>query len=128
MILLLHTLVEAVVGLLFLFYPGAADLVPGFGAGRGDSFDLLMKMYGLAALFLATLSLVTYFNRTHRMLFLAATGLLAGFHYLMCILQAFYNPDSRAMLLHFLLAIFLTARYFSRRREEWSEVPTDRNL
>lgn len=121
MILLLHTLVEAVVGFVFLFYPQAGDLVPGFGSSEGESFDLLMQMYGLAALFLAGLSLVTYFSREHRVLVLTVTGLLSLFHFGMAAIQAFGNPDPRAMLLHFLLAIFLGGRYVSTRRAEWAE-------
>lgn len=121
MILLLHTLVEATVGLLFLFYPGAADLVPGFGTSEGQSFDMLMKMYGLAALFLAALSLITYMSRANRVLVLTVTGSLCLFHLAMTVIQSYYNPDPRAMLVHFLLAIFLGGRYIQTRRTEWVE-------
>lgn len=120
MILLLHTLIEAVVGLLFLFYPAASDLVPGFGSGEGASFMLLMKMYGLAALFLAALTLITYFKRTEQTLVLVVCGTLSVFHLGMAIIQAFGNEDPRAMLLHFLLTIFLGGRYIQTRREQWS--------
>jgi hypothetical protein len=121
MILLLHTLIEATVGLIFLFYPNAGDLVPGFGTSEGPSFDLLMKMYGLAALFLASLTLITYFSRANRVLVLTVTGSLCVFHLAMTIIQSYYNPDPRAMLLHFLLAIFLGGRYIQTRRTEWLE-------
>ena len=79
MIFLLHTLIESIAGLLFLFYPNAGDLVPGFGTGEGPSFDLLMQMYGLAALFLAALSLIAYFSRANRVLVLTISGALAAF-------------------------------------------------
>jgi hypothetical protein len=121
MILLLHTLIEATVGLIFLFYPNAGDFVPGFGTSEGPSFDLLMKMYGLAALFLASLTLITYFSRANRVLVLTVTGSLCVFHLAMTIIQSYYNPDPRAMLLHFLLAIFLSGRYIQTRRTEWLE-------
>lgn len=120
MILLLHTLIEAAVGILFLFYPNADDLVPGFGTSEGESFELLMAMYGLAALFLATLSLITYLRRADRTLFLVVTLSLCVFHVSMSVIQAFGNPDSRAMLLHFLLGIFLGGQYINRRRMEWN--------
>lgn len=125
MILLLHTLIEAIIGLLFLFYPGAGDLVPGFGTSEGPSFELLMKMYGLAALFLATLSLIAYLRRRNDSIYLLVTLTLSGFHYLMILVQTIYNPDQRAALLHFLLAIFMTAQYLGRRRESWS--PAERH-
>jgi len=120
MILLLHTLIEAAVGLLFLFYPGAPELVPGFGGSSGPGFELLMKMYGVAALFLAALSLVTYLRREDRVLMLTITGLLTLFHFGLAVVLAFWNPDPRAMLLHFLLAIFLGGRYVATRRLGWA--------
>ncbi|NJB87794.1 hypothetical protein GGR26_003580 [Lewinella marina] len=121
MILLLHTLIQAVVAFLFLFYPEAGDLVPGFGTSEGPSFQLLMKMYGLSALYTAGLSLWAFFRRRDTPTFLLVTLSLSLFHYLMILVQSMYNPDSRAALLHFLLAIFLTAQYLGRRREGWSE-------
>ena len=120
MILLLHTLIEAAVGLLFLFYPQAGELVPGFGTSQGPSFELLMKMYGLAALFLAGLSLLAYLRRANTAIFLVITLTLSVYHYAMILVQTIYNPDQRAALLHFLLAIFLTAQYLGRRREGWT--------
>ncbi len=120
MVLLLHTLIEGIAGLLFLFYPGTPELVPGFGSATGDSYGLLLKMYGLAALFLAALSLLAYLRRSVREVYLLVTASLSAFHFGMAIIQAFYNPDSRGMLLHFLLAIFLAARYVARRREGWA--------
>lgn len=116
MFLLLNTLVEGLVGLLFLFYPGAPELVPGFADGNGASYVLLMKMYGVAALFLAVLSTVGYFQRHVRPVVLTITGALAGFHLGLAVVLTIYHPDQRAMLLHFLLGIFLTGRYLQRRR------------
>jgi hypothetical protein len=127
MILLLHTLIEAVVALLFLFYPQAGDLVPGFGTSEGPSYELLMKMYGLSALFLAGLSLYAYFRRLDTPIFLFVTLSLSLFHYLMIAVQTLYNPDQRAALLHFLLAIFLTGQYLGRRRQGWSSDPARHN-
>lgn len=121
MIFLLHTLIEAAAGLLFLFYPEAGDLVPGFGAGEGASFDLLMKMYGLAALLLAALSLIAYLHRDNRVLVLTISGALTIFHLGMSIIQAFWNPDPRAMLIHFLLMIFLGGRYVRAQKAAWTE-------
>ena len=99
MILLLHTLIEGVIALLFMFYPQAGDLVPGFGTSEGASFELLMKMYGWSAALLAGLSLVAYFSRANRVVFLTVTGLLTLFHVGMAIIQGLHNPDPRAMLL-----------------------------
>ena len=119
MILLLHTLIEALIGLLFLFYPGAGQLVPGFGASEGPTFALLMKMYGLAALFLAGLSLYAYLRREDTKVFLLLTAALSAYHYAMILVQTLYNPDQRAALLHFLLAIFLTGQFLGRRKLHW---------
>ncbi len=119
MILLLHTLIEGIVGLLFLFYPGVGELVPGFGTSGGPSFVLLLKMYGLSALLLAALSLYAYQRQADNRIFLPVTLSLAVFHYGMIGVQTLYNPDSRAALLHFLLAIFLTGQYLGRRKQGW---------
>ncbi|NJC27535.1 hypothetical protein [Neolewinella antarctica] len=121
MILLLHTLIEGVIALLFMFYPQAGDLVPGFGTSEGASFELLMRMYGWAAALLAALSLIAYYSRANRPIFLTITGLLSVFHIGMAIIQGLHNPDARAMLLHFLLAIFMGGQYVNVRRQAWSE-------
>ena len=121
MILLLHTLIEAVVGLLFLFYPAGVPFLPGFADGAGESFLLLQKMYGLAALFLAGLSLYAYLRQRNDTVFFLVTASLSAFHYAMIGVQTFYNPDSRAALLHFLLAIFLTGQFLGRRKVRWQD-------
>lgn len=121
MVLLLHTLIEATVAFLFMFYPGAGDLVPGFGTSEGASFELLMKMYGWAAALLASMSLIAYFSRANRVLLLTITGILAVFHIGMAVIQGLHNPDPRAMLLHFLLAIFMGGQYVNQRRQAWVE-------
>ena len=120
MILLLHTLIEAVVAFLFLFYPNVGDLVPGFGTSEGQSFELLLRMYGWSAALLAALSLIAYFSRANRVVFLTITGTLGLFHIGMAVIQGLYNPDARAMLLHFLLAIFLGGQYVNQRRQDFS--------
>lgn len=116
MILLLNTLVEGLAGLLFLFYPGASEVIPGFDDGTGNSYVLLMKMYGVAALFLAALSGVGYLKRDNRELVQTISGLLALFHFGLAIVLTYYHPDTRAMLLHFLLGIFLGGEYVKNRR------------
>jgi len=116
MFLLLNTLIEGLIGLLFLFYPGAPELVPGFADATGASYVLLMKMYGWAAIFLAALSAVGFLQRHVRPVVMTITGMLAGFHLGLTVVLAIYHPDQRAMLLHFLLGIFLTGRYLQRRR------------
>ena len=121
MILLLHALIEGVVALMFMFYPEVGDLVPGFGTSEGDSFDLVMKMYGWAAALLAALSVVAYFSRANRVVYLTITGLLSLYHIGLSIILAIHNPDPRAFLLHFLLAIFLGGLYVNQRREAWAE-------
>ncbi len=122
MILLLHTLIEAVVAFLFMFYSNVGDLVPGFGTSEGESFELLLRMYGWSAAFLASLSLIAYFSRDNRVLLLTITGTLSVFHIGMAIIQGLHNPDARAMLLHFLLAIFMGGRYVSRRRQDFAKI------
>jgi len=121
MILLLHTLIEAGVGILLLCYPGAADLIPGFADGQGESFVMLMKMYGLAACFLAGMSLLAYLKKENREFVGLILGSLSVFHLGMTIVQAIYNADPRAMLLHFLLLILLGGRFIRIRKATWSE-------
>ncbi|MEM9529110.1 MAG: hypothetical protein AAGA31_21045 [Bacteroidota bacterium] len=120
--LLLNTLIEGIIAILFLFYPGAPNVVPGFAEAEGPSYLMLMKMYGLAALLLAGLSLLGWLKRDNQELLLSITGLLTLFHLGMAIVQAGYNPDSRAMLLHFLLVIFLGGQYVQQRKKGWQEV------
>ncbi|WP_116109313.1 hypothetical protein [Lewinella sp. IMCC34191] len=120
MILLLHTLIQGVIGLLFLFYPAVGDLLPGFGDSAGPSFVLLQKLYGLAALFLGGLSLYAYFRQSDDRIFYLVTLSLSIYHYAMIGIQTAYNPDQRFALLHFLLAIFLTGQYLGRRRKSWN--------
>ena len=124
MILLLHTVIEAAIALLFLFFADAGEFIPGFGAADGPSFVLLLKMYGVAALLLAGLSLYAYLRRQQDPVFLLVTLSLSIFHYLMVVVQTIYNPDQRAALLHFLLAIFLTGQYLGRRRKSWNDPDT----
>ncbi|WP_020571636.1 hypothetical protein [Neolewinella persica] len=121
MILLLHTLIEASVGLLLLFYPGAAELIPGFADGQGESYVMLMKMYGLAACFLAGLSLLAYLKKGNKEFVGLILGSLTVFHLGMTVIQAIYNSDSRAMLLHFLLLILLGGRFIRVRKGDWAE-------
>ncbi|MFT5997730.1 MAG: hypothetical protein ACI81P_000175 [Neolewinella sp.] len=121
MILLLHTFIEAGVGLLLLFYPGAAELIPGFADGHGESYIMLMKMYGLAACFLAGMSLLAYLKKDNKEFLGLTLGSLTVFHLGMTIVQAIYNPDPRAMLLHFLLLIMLGGRFIRARKTDWAE-------
>lgn len=115
LILLLHIVVEAVVGFFFLFYPSAGDVIPGFGDGEGSSHYLLMKMYGLAALFLAAIGIGAYVKRlTNVALTYQIMLWLAGYHFAMTGVQLLYNPDQRAGLLHLLLGLFLAGVYIRR--------------
>ncbi len=116
-VLYLHIVIEGLVGLCLLIYPAATEFLPGFGQGTGSSFDMLVKMYGLAALFLATIGGLALWQRkrTPAVAFQLML-LLSTFHFLMAVIQYAYNPDTRAALLHFLLGLFLVAIYV--RREE----------
>jgi hypothetical protein len=121
MILLLHTLIEAGVGLLLLFYPGAIDFIPGFADGQGESYVMLTKMYGLAACFLGGLSLLAYLKKDNQEFLGLVLGSLTIFHLGMTCIQAIYNPDPRAMLLHFLLLIVLGGRFMRVRKADWAK-------
>jgi hypothetical protein len=115
LILALNTIIEGFVGLLFLFYPNAGDFVPGFGDGNGNAYELLLKLYGVASLFVASLSGVTYFSREHRVLVMTSLGLLGLFHAGISVVSFLYHPDPRAGVLHFLLFLFFAAAYIQRR-------------
>lgn len=120
-VLYLHIIIEALIGLLLLFYPGVGEVLPGFGDGEGNSYQMVVKMYGLAALMLAAIGVMALLlrheqSKTAFML----VALLSGFHFFMAGIQFTYNPDTRAMLLHFLLCIFLAGIYV--RRKELMEV------
>jgi hypothetical protein len=121
MVLILHTLIEAGVGLLLLFYPGASELIPGFADGQGESYVMLMKMYGLAACFLAGLSLLAYLKKGSKEFVGLILGSLTVFHLGMTCIQAIYNADPRAMLLHFLLVILLGGRFIKTRKGDWTK-------
>lgn len=114
-VLYLHIVFEGLVGLLLLAYPAATDLLPGFGKGEGASFDMLVKMYGLAALFLAAMGVFALRQRKLApSIAFQLVLLLSTFHFLMAIIQYVYNPDTNAALLHFLLGIFLAGIYVRR--------------
>jgi hypothetical protein len=121
MVLILHTLIEACVGLLLLFYPGAAELIPGFADGQGESYLMVTKMYGLAACFLAGMSLLAYLKKDNKEFVGLILGSLTVFHLGMTCIQAIYNSDPRAMLLHFLLLIVLGGRFIQVRKTDWAE-------
>ena len=116
LVLALNTIIEGIVGLIFLFHPTAGDFVPGFGDGNGPAYILLLKMYGVAALFSAALSGVTYFAREYRVLVLSSLGLLGLFHAGLSVVSFLYHPDPRAGVLHFLLFLFFAATYIQRRK------------
>lgn len=114
-ILFLHIIIEAVVGALLLFYPGAGELLPGFGDGSGSSYELLMKMYGLAALFLAGLGFAAYQKRLSDIALTYNIMLwLSIFHFAMSVLQLAYNADQRVGVLHMLLGLFMAGLYIRR--------------
>jgi ABC-type Mn2+/Zn2+ transport system permease subunit len=122
LILLLHTLIEGLAGLVFLFVPEVANLLPGFEQIDSPTSLMLLRMYGLAALLLAGLSLVAYLRKRNRELLLVITGLLAAFHFAMAVVLAISNPDHRAMLFHFLLGLFIAGTYVRERRTAWEDV------
>lgn len=109
LVVFLHILLEGIIGILFLVYPGAPDLVPGFAAGSGSSFQLLLHMYGLAVLFLAAVGILLLIRLQEAKYEQAVVllGLLCFFHLGMAIIQMRENPDTRAALLHFVLLILL---------------------
>lgn len=116
LVLALNTIIEGIVGLIFLFHPNPGDFVPGFGDGNGSAYILLMKMYGVAALFAAALSGVTYFAREYRVLVMSSLGLLGLFHAGLSAVSFLYHPDPRAGVLHFLLFLFFATTYIQRRK------------
>lgn len=113
----LHIFIEGIIGLLLLFYPAVANLLPGFADAAGDSYQMLLKMYGLAALFLAAIGgLALWKSHSDAPTAFLLVLLLSSYHFAMALVQFGYNPDTRAALLHFLLGIFLAAIFV--RREE----------
>lgn len=122
LVLFLHTLIEGAIGLLFLFYPAAPDLVPGFADGGGSSFTMLMHMYGLAAIFLAAVSgyLLWRMDSLKEPTGQTLLVFLIFYHLGMAVIQLQENIDPRAAYLHFLLVI-LFGGVFGRLRGWYEE-------
>ncbi|MEO0627996.1 MAG: hypothetical protein AAFY91_13470 [Bacteroidota bacterium] len=122
LILFLHTLIEGSIGLLFLFYADTPGLVPGFADGTGESYTMLMHMYGLAALFLAAVSgyLLWRIESLNEPTGQTLMVFLIIYHLGMAIIQLRENIDPRAAYLHFLLVI-LFGGVFGRLRGWYKE-------
>lgn len=115
LLLLLNAVVEGATGFFFLFYPEVLDYMPGFGQAEGDSVEMLAKMYGVATLMVALLSLVAYFSRRSRVLLLTTIGLVAFFHFGITTVQYMYNPDYKGTFLHGVLFLVFLVYYYRER-------------
>ena len=117
LVFLLNTVIEGFTAFLFLFYPEVRDWLPGFGGSEGPGVDMLTKMYGIAALIMALLTLIAYFSRAHKVLVLTTAGLLFLFHLSISAVQFFYNTvDQRGGWLHLIMALLFAVVYAQQRR------------
>ena len=116
LILLLNTVVEGLIGFLFLFYPSVTDLFAGMGDAEGNGMDMLVHMYGVAALTMALLSAIAYFSRHSQVLLLTVAGLLAVFHTGITFTQFVYSPDWRGAMLHLIMAVLFLYAYVRWRQ------------
>jgi len=115
LILWLHIILEGGIGILFLFFSEDLKQLPGFADGNGASFDLSIKLYGNAALFIAALGLIADLKRKQNLdLSYGICLTLSVFHFGLAAVLAAYHPDQRVFLLHFLMGIFLSALYVRR--------------
>lgn len=105
-LLLINAVIEGLAGLLFLFYPGIGDWVPGWPDRLEGSMLMVVKMYGVAALTLGLLSGLLW-RQAGRDAGPVIPGLLlfAFFHGGLAATQFLFNADYRPGILHAALAL-----------------------
>lgn len=115
-LLWINTLLEGLVGLLFLFYPGVQEFIPGLEGLQGQGVSMLISMYGVAALTLALFSAFLLFRLKYYQAVLADGLLLFTlFHAGLAVTQFVYNADVRPGILHGGLALAFMAYYWKQR-------------
>ena len=106
---------EGLVGLLFLLYPGAPELVPGLAEATGSAAIMLIKMYGTAALTLALFTGFLLFRlKDCEEVLKDGLALFTFFHAGIATTQFLYNADIRPGAFHALMAVAFA--YFWVRR------------
>lgn len=104
-LLWINMLVEGLVGLLFLFYPGAQELIPGLEGVSGSAVTMLIKMYGTAALALALFTGFLLFRlKYYEEVVKDGLALFTFFHAGIAATQFLYNADIRPGVFHAVLA------------------------
>ncbi len=96
---------EGLVGLLFLFYPGAQELIPGLEGAGGSAVTMLIKMYGTAALALALFTGFLLFRlKYYEEVLKDGLALFTFFHAGIAATQFLYNADFRPGVFHAVMA------------------------
>lgn len=113
-LLWINMISEGVVGLLFLFYPGVQELIPGLEGATGSAV-MLIKMYGTAALALALFTGLLLFRlKYYEEVLKDGLALFTFFHAGIAATQFLYNADIRPGVFHALMGVAFA--YFWGRR------------
>jgi hypothetical protein len=113
-LLFVNAALEGAIGLMFLFYPQVLKSLPGLQLSEGQSgVDMLIRMYGVAALALGLFSLLLSRQKYNPEALSMGVVVFLVFHIGLSGTQFFHNPDIRPAILHALLAIGFFGALFS---------------
>ncbi len=105
-LLFLNAFTEITIGVLFLIFPEQVLQLPGAVAFRGGAnTQMLMGMYGTAALLVGLLSFGIWWNNEKGVVQRYGLLYFALFHTGLSINQFLYNPDWRPGVMHGLFAL-----------------------
>lgn len=100
-LLWINMIIEGLAGLLFLFFPGLPEFLPGYAAATDDLITLLVKMYGVAALILGVFSGFLLFRLKYiHVALVDGLALFTFFHAGIAAVLFTYSPDFRPGILH----------------------------
>lgn len=115
-LLWINLIVEGLAGLLFLFFPGLPEMIPGLNGLAGSGLTMLMKMYGVAALTLAIFSGLLLFRlKYYEAVLTDGLALFTLFHLGIATTQFLYNTDVRPGMVHALLGLAFLWYWIKRR-------------
>ncbi len=100
-LLWINTVIEVLAGLLFLFFPGLPEFLPGWTEAGDELITLLVKMYGVAALILGVFSGFLLFRLKYiQVVLIDGLALFTFFHAGIAGILFIYSPDIRPGILH----------------------------